>query len=103
MTVALHPVGPDDPRLERLLQLYLHEWSALVATPIDGDARYPYPGLAAFGGDDHAAYLFVADARPVGFALIARDAAGAWHVEEFFVIAGARRRGLGASAAALVL
>ena len=97
---TLVPVTHDDPRLDRLLQLYMHEWSALVATPIDADARYRYAELPAWADRvDHAAYLFVAAAAPQGFALIARDAAGAWHVEEFFVIAGARRRGLGDRAA----
>ncbi len=97
---TLVAVAHDDPRLDRLLQLYMHEWSALVATPIDADARYRYADLPAWADrGDHVAYLFVAAGAPQGFALIARDAAGTWHVEESFVIAGARRRGVGDRAA----
>ena len=98
--VALIQVGVDDARLDRLLQLYMHEWSALVATPIDADARFHYPHLPSYVDRvRHGAYLIVDGAVPVGCALVAQDDAGAWHVEEFFVIAGARRRGAGADAA----
>ena len=76
---TLIPVAHDDPRLDRLLQLYMHEWSALVATPIDADARYRYPDLPHWEDRvDHAAYLVVADAAPQGFALIARDPASGY-------------------------
>ena len=96
--LQLARVSHDDLRLERLLQLYMHEWSALVATPIDSEARYTYRELAAWTDRErHAAYLFV-DEVPVGFALVARDVAETWHVEELFVIAGVRRRGVGAVA-----
>ncbi len=102
--IALVQVGPDDVRLDRLLQLYIFEWSARVAVPIGPDARYPYPELSDYADrDDHAAYLVVDGDRPVGFALAARDGAAVWHVEEFFVIHGARRRGVGADAARQLL
>ncbi len=95
----LAAVAHDDPRLDRLLQLYVHEWTALVPSPIGADARYAYPDLPAWADAvDHRAYLVMVDGRPHGFALIAR-ADGAWHVEEFFVVAGARRGGLGRAAA----
>lgn len=98
--VTLERVQHDDPRLDRLLQLHMHEWSAVVAAPIDADARYRYVELPAWiDGVDHAAYLVMDAGAPHGFALIARDAAATWHVEEFFVIAGARRRGVGRRAA----
>lgn len=97
--LSLVTVAHDDPRLDRLLQLYMHEWSALVATPIGADARYTYADLPAWRDTDrHAAYLVI-DEVPIGFALAARDDSGIWHVEEFFVVAGARRHGAGAIAA----
>ena len=98
---SLVRVDHDEPRLDRLLQLYMHEWSALVPTAIGADARFVYPKLAAWAdGERHAAYLFLdEDGRPLGFALVTIDDAGDAHVEEFFVIAGARRHGLGATAA----
>jgi predicted acetyltransferase len=92
-------VDCDDARLGRLLQLYIHEWSAKLPVPIGADALFAYPGLAAYRDRaSHRAFLFV-DQVPLGFALVVRDEAGAWEVEEFFVVAGARRRGLGAAAA----
>lgn len=98
--IELTQVDCDDVRLDRLLQLYMHEWSALVPTAIGDDARYVYPRLAAWRDRvGHAAYLFVAGARPLGFALAAVDEHGTWHVEEFFVIAGERRHGAGGACA----
>ena len=96
---SLVRVAHDEPRLDRLLQLYMHEWSALVPTAIGADARYVYPALSAWADQArHAAYLLLdADDRPLGFALVAIDDDGVAHVEEFFVIAGARpavRKGL---------
>lgn len=102
--MTLVPVDAADVRLDRLLQLYVFEWSALVPAPIGPDARYTYPGLDEY--DDrarHAAYLFVDDDLPVGFALVSADDAGTWHVKEFFTILGVRRRGLGLAAARQLL
>jgi len=101
--VALIPVDVDDERLGRLLQLYIHEWSGLIPVAINTDALYVYEKLPLYRDRDaRAAFLFLdpATATPVGFALVMRDATGRWHVEEFFVIAGARRRGLGRNGAA---
>lgn len=92
-------VDGDDARLGRLLQLYIHEWSAKLPVPIGADALFAYPGLAAYGDREaHRAFLFV-DGAPLGFALLARDESGAWSVAEYFVVAGARKRGIGAAAA----
>ncbi len=100
--IELTAVPVDDPRLQRLAQLYLHEWSGLVPTAIGEDGLYHYAELARYR--DTAArevFLFLDDAPsiPIGFALTRRDDDGRWHVEDFFVIAGVRRRGLGAVAA----
>lgn len=97
MIVAL-PVARDDVRLARLLQLYLHEWSGRLPVPIGDDALFAYPDLDHWQGDDHDAVLFFDDTRLIGFALAARDAAMAWHVEEFFLVLGERRHGRGALA-----
>lgn len=98
--LALIQVDADDRRLDRLLQLYMHEWSALVPTAIDADARFHYRHLPAYVDHvRHGAYLITDGAVPVGCALVAQDDVGCWHVEEFFVIAGARRHGVGADAA----
>ena len=95
----LHLVDCDDARLGRLLQLYIHEWSAKLPVPIGADALFAYPGLAAYRDRaSHRAFLFI-ERVPLGFALIERDETGAWNVEEFFVLVGARKRGVGAAAA----
>lgn len=96
MNVALERVGTNDVRLQRLLQLYLHEWSARVRVPIGPDALYTYPPkLAPLSAD---LFLDIDAGVPVGFALTYRDERGAQHVEEMFVIAGARRSGVGRGA-----
>jgi predicted acetyltransferase len=85
-----------------LLQLYIHEWSDRVVAPIGPDALYVYRDLERYQDRDaHAAFLFLdeQDHRTIGFALSLRDEGDVWHVEEFFVIAGARKRGVGAAAA----
>ena len=99
--VALVPVDVDDERLGHLLQLYLHEWSGLLAVPTRDGALY-HPELHLYrGSDTRAAFLFIAPAAatPLGFALAMRDPTWCWHVEDVFVIADARRRGIGKSAA----
>ena len=99
--VALTAVDADDERLGRLLQLYLHEWSGLIALPIRGDGLYPHQLHRYRDRDTRAAFLFLdpSAATPLGFALAFRDPTGCWQVEDFFVIAGARRRGVGKRAA----
>ncbi len=92
-------VSIDDPRLGRLLQLYLHEWSAKVPVPIGVDACFVYPHRPAWRDDPgHDAVLFLAGDIPVGFALARRDEAETWHVDEMFIVAAERRRGVGKAA-----
>src|SRR5688572_1196968 len=103
MVMQLHlvRVGADDVRLLRLLQLYLHEWSGRLPAKIGPDALYRYDDLAEWRTDTNdvrRAWLFVVDEAPVGFALTWFDGTQT-HVEEFFVVVGARHRGVGAAAA----
>ena len=103
--IELVDVAVEDPRLDRLLQLYIHEWSARLPIPIGDDARYTYPGLPAYGdGERHLAGLFLdrTCGRPLGFGLALGDDDGVWHVQEMFVIAGARGHGIGAACAGLL-
>ena len=95
----LAKVVADDPRLDRLLQLYMHEWSALLPIALNEEARFVYAKLPNYRDvDRHVAYLILDDRRPLGFVLARRDEGECWHVEEFFVIHGARRRGIGIAA-----
>lgn len=104
--MVLEPVDGGDVRLGRLLQLYIHEWSALIPQEIGADALFVYDDLVLYRPDtpSRAAYLFLEDdgMAPLGFALVLRDDGGRWHVEEFFVLAGARRDGVGTAAARLL-
>ncbi len=100
--VTLVAVDCEDVRLGRLLQLYVHEFSALVRHPIGADALFAYDELSLYvhGESERLAVLFL-DAEsgtPLGFALAGQEPL-CWHVEEFFIIAGARRRGVGMEAA----
>lgn len=99
--VTLVPVDIDDERLGRLLQLYLHEWSGLLPIAIREDARYVYEDLPRYRDTEtRAVFLFLDDAAlPLGFAFARRDETACWHVDDFFVTAGARRRGVGKRAA----
>jgi predicted acetyltransferase len=100
MTVTLARIDANDQRLAHLMQLYIYEWSALIRVPIGDDAlfRYDFVELA----QDHEKripFLFLMPpASPVGFGLIVHET-GLATVEEFFIIAGARRHGLGLAAA----
>jgi len=92
-------VDGADLRLARLFQLYVYEWSALVPIRIGDDGHFADEELGEYGDDDRVACLVVDDDAPAGFALATRED-GTWHVDEFFILAGARRRGLGTVAAA---
>ncbi|MCB9594692.1 MAG: hypothetical protein H6719_18375 [Sandaracinaceae bacterium] len=102
--IELLQVGGDDARLERLMQLYLYEWSGLLPVPIEADARFRYADMAAYEDrEGHAAYLFLDGEVPIGFGLVAKHGEGAWRVAELFLIAGARGGGLGADLARRLL
>jgi predicted acetyltransferase len=97
--VTLVEVDAGDARLGRLLQLYMHEWSGKIPVAIGPDALFTYRELERFGSPAAGlAVLFLAEGVPVGFAL-ALPHGDAWSVEELFVIAGARRKGVGLAAA----
>jgi predicted acetyltransferase len=100
--VRLVIVDDEDVRLRRLLQLYLYEWSVRVVVPIRPDARFVYDELAHYRSGDgtRLALLFVdlETETPLGFAL-AWHKPPSWSLEEFFILAGARRRGIGTRAA----
>jgi predicted acetyltransferase len=97
-TISLVPVPHDDARIARLMQLYVHEWSAILPdkVQIGPDALFVYPNAR-----DGLRAVLICDERawPAGFALVARDEHDVAHVKELFVLAGLRRRGFGTAAA----
>lgn len=97
----------DAARLDNLLQLYIHDLSALFPHVELNDAgRYTYAPLASYltGAPERRAFLLRADGRLAGFALARRGSpalpeAEVWDVAEFFVLRRLRGAGIGRTAA----
>lgn len=93
----------ERPLLERLLQLYLYDFSEFDHDQVDADGRYTYfdAELPDFLSKPEYRFLLVrVDGQPAGFALIRREAGtggGSAHhyLYEFFIMRAFRRRGLG--------
>jgi len=100
--LSLAPVTTETrPILERLWQLYRHDLSGFRGMLPDEAGMFHARSLLPFLDRDgeRGAHLFRTDG-PVGFALVARAVSGPRLMSEFFVVRGARRRGLGRAAAA---
>lgn len=106
--VSLHDATESDaPLLRNLLQLYIHDLSAIFThVELGEDGRYAYPALSSFlsGGPERCAFVLRADGRLAGFMLAQRGSPavcepGAWDVAEFFVLKRHRRAGVGRMAA----
>lgn len=104
--VDLAPVRPADrATLARLLQLYLYDFSELLDDLPRGDGSFDAGTRESFGADaGQHAYLIQAEAGLAGFALAGRGSRvsgdpAVMDLAEFFVVRGARRRGIGARAA----
>ena len=96
--------------LERLLQLYLHDFSEFaprhtVYGEVDADGLFPYPsGLGSYWQEPGREPLLIrADGAVAGFALLNRwsalDRPLDWAVAEFFILRKYRRAGVGTGAA----
>ena len=103
-------LATDRRLLDRLLQLYLHDFSgfAPLGTPhgeVDGAGRFAYPpGLDPYWGEPgHVPLLIRADGRIAGFALVngwpPLDEPVDRALAEFFVLRKFRRAGVGRRAA----
>lgn len=112
VTVAAVSVEPvtvaTRPLLDRLDQLYIHDFSELDGEDVDESGRYPDPFLSRYWTEpDRHAFVIRADGRPAGFALVnahsVRDTPGVRGIAEFFVLRKYRRAGVGRRAAAAVL
>jgi predicted acetyltransferase len=105
--VDLQPVSPDQaPVLANLLQLYIHDLSAIFALEPEGDGRFGYPDLPRYWSEPETRFPFFirADGRLVGFALATRGSPATsdptdLDVAEFFVLRRHRRSGVGRDAA----
>ena len=92
----------DAPLLGNLLELYMHEWSAILPLELGIDGRFGYDKLPLYFREPAARYAFVIKhgARVAGFAFAARGlqpSAGPddLDVAEFFVLRAHRGAGIG--------
>lgn len=93
--------------MENLLQLYIHDLSAIFTqVELGEDGRYTYPALSSFlsGAPERRAFVLRAEGRLAGFVFARRGspalpAPDVWDVAEFFVLKRFRRAGVGRAAA----
>jgi len=79
------------------MQLYLYDLSEYDGRDVDAHGEYPYKYLDHYWTDsDRQAYLFFANDRIAGFALIRTKPVNS--VAEFFVMRHYRRHGIGRAA-----
>jgi len=91
--------------LSNLYQLYVHDFTDFIAMELGRDGRFVYDPLPSYWTEPNRFPHFIsADGQLVGFSLVKKGAdfsgdSQIWDMAEFFVIRGARRRGIGYSAA----
>lgn len=94
----------ERPLLERLLQLYLYDFSELDGDDVGDDGRFPYPWFDLYGTKPgHHGLILRIRGRPAGFVLL-DEPGGDDHpdrhvVQEFFVMRAYRRGGYGTAMA----
>ncbi len=98
----------DKPVLADLLQLYLHDFSAIVPLEVGPDGRFDYPPFPLYWSDPvRFPFLATIDGKEAGFVFIKQIPSSAfegyiWDMAEFFVLRSQRRRGIGVRLAHLV-
>jgi predicted acetyltransferase len=108
--IALEPAGPEHRQtLKNLFQLYVHDFSDLMApgkqVDLQADGRFPhYPPLDGYWREaDHEVLLIWVNGALAGFVLINGHAHSGEHCDfsmaEFFVVRKYRRSGVGLAAA----
>ncbi len=103
--VALEPIAQEQAAvLRNLTQLYAHDFSEHVPLDLDADGRFDVSLGDRWWTEDHYPFFIRCDERLCGFALVRRGsqltgATDVMDVAELFVVRGARRRRVGATAA----
>jgi predicted acetyltransferase len=105
-SVVLSPIGePDVPVLRNLFELYAHDFSEYVPLELNAVGRFDVKlDDRWWTAADHQAYLVRSGDKLAGFALVRRGSRvtsdpDVMDVGEFFIVRGARRRGVGREAA----
>ncbi len=97
----LHATLEQKPILQRLLQLYLHEFSAWEGLELNGMGEYSYHSLDLYWTEpERIPHLIRVDGRWAGFALAMEDEETwgqqrSWVMAEFYVLERYRRWGIG--------
>ena len=104
VAVAAHR---DRPALERLFQLYLHDFTEFDPRDVGDDGLYDQPGLAGYWSEPGRVPLLIrVDGRLAGFALVSPHSPSGRgadrSIAEFFVTRMHRRSGVGRAAATMV-
>ena len=106
MRVHIKEAPPEDkPAIERLMQLYLYDFSEVEGFDIGPDGLFEITPLDSYWLEsDRYPFLIFADHAVAGFALVnsytcLEENDGARSIAEFFVMRGHRRSGVGRLAA----
>lgn len=104
--VVLEPVARDQAFvLANLFELYVHDFSEQVPLDLQPNGRFDLPvDDRWWQGDDHFPFLLRVGGKLSGFALVRRgsrvtDEIDVMDLAEFFVVRGARAKGIGTRAA----
>jgi predicted acetyltransferase len=105
-TISLHPIPRDEaPTLRNLFELYAYDFSETLPLELHANGRFEVPVPDRWWDDpEHYPFFIRENERLYGFALARRGsritaATDVMDVAEFFVIRGARGKGVGAAAA----
>ena len=104
--ISLHPISRDEaPTLRNLFELYAYDFSETVPLELHANGRFEVPVPDQWWDDaEHFPFFIRENERLYGFALARSGsrittATDVMDVAEFFVIRGARGKGVGAAAA----
>jgi len=106
--VGLRPIEADDePLIDRLWQLYVHDLSSSRGSLPNAEGLFKPGHLGWFRAEPDVwnGFLVTYGAAPAGFAYVGVnwDGRGTNTIGEFFIVRGARRRGVGEFVARCVI
>jgi predicted acetyltransferase len=104
--LSTHPevvraTAEQQPILENLLELYIHDFSEFHHVPLGMDGRFGYRNISLYWREPgRHPFLVRMDDKLAGFVLVKRGSEfsgneSVWDMAEFFVVRGYRRRGVG--------
>ncbi len=107
MNLSVSPASlTEKPLLQRLLQLYLYDFSEFENSDVDEQGAYRYPWLEQYWSDpQRSPYIVRVDGKPAGFVLVNDQTVRSdneWSIAEFFIAKKYRRQGVGQRVARIV-